>query len=90
MFVKENPDRKKKMWSNLQETADLATFTEEIVIGKLHILTSAVIAWRSMVIVKQRGLTICSAKQWTGFYMIGTSGMKELEAYLGFCQIYSI
>ena len=28
------------MWSNLQETADLVTFTEEILIGKLHCLCS--------------------------------------------------
>ena len=26
------------MWPNPQETADLATFTEEILIGKLHFL----------------------------------------------------
>ena len=26
------------MWRNPQETADLATFTEEILIGKLHFL----------------------------------------------------
>ena len=28
------------MWANLQETADLATFTEEILNGKLHFLCS--------------------------------------------------
>ena len=28
------------MWPNPQETADLATFTEEIFNGKLHILCS--------------------------------------------------
>ena len=28
------------MWSNLQFTADLATFTEEILIGNLHSLFS--------------------------------------------------
>ena len=26
------------MWSNLQETADLVTFTEEILNGKVHFL----------------------------------------------------
>ena len=25
---------------------------------------------------------ICRANQWTGFYMIGTSDMKQLNAYL--------
>ena len=29
------------MWPNPQETADLVTFTEEIVDGKLHFLCSA-------------------------------------------------
>ena len=29
------------MWPNPQETADLVTFTEEILIGKLHFLCSA-------------------------------------------------
>ena len=29
------------MWPNLQETADLVTFTEEILNGKLHFLCSA-------------------------------------------------
>ena len=29
------------MWPNSQETADLVTFTEEILSGKLHFLCSA-------------------------------------------------
>ena len=29
------------MWPNLKETADLVTFTEEILAGKLHFLCSA-------------------------------------------------
>ena len=31
---------------------------------------------------------ICRANQWTGFYMIGTSVMKELKAYLRPCQTF--
>ena len=33
------------MWPNLQETADLVTFTEEILNGKLHILCSETITY---------------------------------------------
>ena len=29
------------MWKNLQETADLVTFTEEILNGQIHFITSA-------------------------------------------------
>ena len=31
------------MWSNPQETADLVTFTEEILNGKLHFLRSDIV-----------------------------------------------
>ena len=31
------------MWPNLQEAEDLITFTEEILNGKLHFLSSAVV-----------------------------------------------
>ena len=31
------------MWPNLQETVDLVTFTEEILNGKLHFLSRAII-----------------------------------------------
>ena len=38
------------MWPNPQETADLVTFTEEILNGKLHFLCSATI---ELVIIKK-------------------------------------
>ena len=33
------------MWSNLQETADLITFTEEILSGKLHFCVVTMKEW---------------------------------------------
>ena len=33
------------MWPNPEETADLVTFYEEILNGKLHFLCSAVTSW---------------------------------------------
>ena len=35
------------MWANLPFAADLVTFTEEILNGKLHVLCSAIDKWSS-------------------------------------------
>ena len=45
--------------------------TEEILNGKLHFLCSDI----------EPTPLICSANQWSGFYMIGTSVLKELNQF---------
>ena len=34
----------------------------------------------------ENSLSICKANQWTGFYMIETSVMKELRTLLNICK----
>ena len=48
------------MWPNPQETADLVTFTEKILNGKLHVLCS-VCSVREYVIIREYG-NICNSK----------------------------
>ena len=107
------------MWPDPLETADLVTFTEEILNGKLHFLCSVRSVWQTIYFSKHKfdntwiwnrcilfywvffsllSLTlscrgplsyrnqsiatsslICSANQWTGFYMTTVSVMKELR-----------
>ena len=59
------------MWPNPQETADLFTFTEEILNGKLHILYSVI---SKVQFIHDGGPYHIR----TGFCTIETSVMKEL------------
>ena len=48
------------MWSNPLETADLVTFTEEILNGKLHFFVQCGIGWQPLTIaVKWSMLNVC-------------------------------
>ena len=61
---------------------DLNTPLNLIVKAAYNVLRSATfltLSWRSSHHIETSPL-ICSAYQWTGFYMIGTSVMKELKA----------
>ena len=75
MFVKSSP-KSTTVYLNFIERAksDFRKLLSHDV-GSYHIETSPL---------------ICRANQWPGFYMIGTSVMKELKAYLRPCQTFTM
>ena len=56
------------MWTNLQETADLVTFTEEILNEKLHFLCSVIFCNLFHFPLKQVKYTTAKYKEWVWCY----------------------